>query len=241
MPRDHWDHPGLDARGRKPSQRTGKLYGLDEVSPRLRAFKGAKPAQGPSSIKGWLIASAIVMAAVGIVSTRRHNISLEAPSTPNVARIPKLPIGGPRRPEVISAISPKPEAPFPPSGYELRHKRYSFRPDNGPVEIDARLISPKHVVVRIYDWDSDQPVSTIYMDRGAVHKTVLPPGNYRFRIAVGDTWEGDQALFGPATRVQRTEKPSIISRTSHSVTGFVLQLSPPAGNLPAEQTSSWDF
>lgn len=234
MPRDHWEHNDLNPRGRR-------LYGNTETSPRLKRMGRDRRRMGGSSRPGWLIASAIIAAAAGFVYFRAGLASATLDGAHEPAKTRALLHPPKRPPEAVITLSPEPAVPFPPSGLEIRHTRYTFDPHNGPFSIDARTIETAHVVVRVYSWSTDKPVATVYLDRGTFHRSVLPPGGYRFRIAYGDNWNGDEKLFGPSTTVQRTERPSAIVRNGRSSSGFVLQLNPPTGNLPATQTGAWSF
>lgn len=227
MPRDHWDHEYLNPRGATVH----------------RLGQSRRPQMGParSSARAWLIASALAGGLVFVGNHARELNSRHAPTRGDEPNSGFAALTARKPPETVAAYEPGIKAQFPTSGRELRHEKFVFSPANAPLSIDATTIPRAHAVVRIYEWSSDRPIATIYLDRGAIHETFLAPGDYRLRMAYGDRWQGDEKLFGLSTEVSRTERPITMTYANGTRLGHKILLVSPTGNLPANPENAWRF
>ncbi len=78
---------------------------------------------------------------------------------------------------------------------------------------------PLRYYVRIEDADSGRLVMTVLLDGGHPLRTRLPFGSYRLDYAVGRTWYGPQALFGPGTRRFQLDRVFPFRHSGHRYLG----------------------
>jgi hypothetical protein len=194
-----------------------------------------------SSAKAWVVAGALIGGLIIVGHNARQMNSRANERPPEASQVGFEALTARKPPATIATYEPGENVAFPTSGRELRHEKFVFSPSNAPLSLDATTIPRAHAVVRIYEWSSDKPIATVYLDRGAVHETYLAPGDYRLRFAYGDRWQGDEKLFGLTTEVSRTERPISMIYANGRRQGHRILLVSPVGNLPANPESTWRF
>jgi hypothetical protein len=64
-----------------------------------------------------------------------------------------------------------------------------------------------HYLIKVVEWETGKVVQTLFVRSGEKAVVKLPIGRYKIRFAAGETWYGDQNLFGRSTRYgEFTEK-----------------------------------
>ena len=135
----------------------------------------------------------------------------------------------------VTATNPPDFVPegFPPNGYQLWHIEV---PDIawGPLAVIAPVTGGElHFVVRLRDWATDRPITTLFMTTGGYATTMLPVGAYRMTVASGEHWDGLARMFGAATRVTRSVDPVLIVPRRGGVVGATVNLEGSiTGNFP---------
>jgi len=77
---------------------------------------------------------------------------------------------------------------------------------------------------------------------GGSLETEVPLGSYDLVYATGDTWYGEEALFGHNTQFYQTDRPMIFSQQGSTIKGVVISLVKRAGgNLRSNRLNSTDF
>ena len=54
----------------------------------------------------------------------------------------------------------------------------------------------------LIDNETGEDALAAYITGGAFFKVLVPPGIFRLSFATGDTWEGEEGLFGPGAETQ---------------------------------------
>jgi hypothetical protein len=126
-------------------------------------------------------------------------------------------------------------------------------PANGSVRmyVDEQRLAPLqivtkgqdvHYLVKLLDWNTNQPVQTIFVRSGHRVDTKVPLGLYRLKYAAGDNWLGDKELFGDSTIYKKAKKRFDFQEKDTQVTGYYVELIfQPGGNLPTTKIlkSEW--
>jgi len=97
--------------------------------------------------------------------------------------------------------------------------------------------------VKLVDAANGAPVMTIFINKGETAKVKVPLGNYEMLFATGDTWYGDQYLFGPSTQYSKADKvyPFAIN-ASGEIGGWTVDLTPQVnGNLHMKNISDSEW
>ncbi len=67
-----------------------------------------------------------------------------------------------------------------------------------------------HYLIKVVDWETGKVVQTLFVRSGEKAEVKLPIGQYKLRFAAGETWYGDQKVFGRSTRYgEFTEKSDL--------------------------------
>jgi len=99
-----------------------------------------------------------------------------------------------------------PPLPLPPHGETVRW----YSGDCLPV---LNVVTPQggHTFVKVESWDTGSPVATLFVHSGMKASVNLPPGSYRIKFAVGETWYGNKYLFGPPTQCSVAKEPCTLN------------------------------
>jgi hypothetical protein len=95
-----------------------------------------------------------------------------------------------------------------------------------------------NMIVKLEDWGTGTVVCWFFVREGETFETPIPEGNYRFKIATGKTWYGEEHLFGrEASYSSISNNVEIPKRTN-----FTLNLTPSVGGtLNSEKIEAADF
>ena len=77
---------------------------------------------------------------------------------------------------------------------------------------------------KLTDWETGAPVQTIFIRAGQTAETTVPLGSYRLRYAAGETWLGEEKLFGDATIYSQADKRFDFERQGNQVSGYTVEL-----------------
>lgn len=148
-----------------------------------------------------------------------------------------LPTDQPGSPvETGSTKEALPELPLPENGYgkfffkkSKTSSRLKFVPPIGTQD---------NMIVKLEDWDTGKAVCWFFVREGKAVETPIPEGSYRFKIATGKKWYGEQHLFGrEATYSSISNNVKIPARTI-----YTLNLTPSvSGTLRDETIDAADF
>lgn len=138
--------------------------------------------------------------------------------------------------ETASAEETLPEIPLPKNGYgkfffkkSKASSKLKFVPQSG---------SQGNMIVKLEDWETGKVVCWFLVREGNTVETPIPEGNYRFKIATGEKWYGEEHLFGrEATYSSISSNVKIPVRTI-----YTLNLTPSVGGtLQDESIEAADF
>lgn len=111
----------------------------------------------------------------------------------------------------------------------------SSLPDNGhvffkqsdhpiaPLEIVTKNQN-YHYYVKVSEANSNKTVETFFLRSGGTVKTKLPLGTYIIKYATGQTWYGEDKLFGKDTQYNKTDRTFRFTRNKDQITGFRIEL-----------------
>jgi hypothetical protein len=81
-----------------------------------------------------------------------------------------------------------------------------------------------HYFVKLTDWNTDTVVQTIFVRAGHSAETTVPLGSFRLKYAAGETWQGEDELFGDETIFSRAEKRFDFTQEGNNVSGYRVEL-----------------
>lgn len=106
-----------------------------------------------------------------------------------------------------------------------------------PLTIQAPAKSDANFVVLLDHWTSKSPVAMVPVRSGEVARLQVPLGQYRITLVKGTGWQGSERLFGRNLSSREVVHPLNFAMVGNQITGHVIQLETPAGNL--ETRPSW--
>lgn len=115
---------------------------------------------------------------------------------------------------------PTPEVPRPASG--LYSQNLYGQPAIAPLEIRSQ--SGSDYFVKVTNQYTGEDVSTIYIRGGDTISIEVPLGTYEIKYASGETWYGDQKLFGTQTSYSKADELFTFSDTGYQITGYTITL-----------------
>ena len=95
-----------------------------------------------------------------------------------------------------------------------------------PATLPLQVRSPpgRDHVIFLTRADMDTPEVTGFIQGGAFFRLLVPPGEWRIRIASGTDWQGEDALFGPETEWQELPETLRFGAGKSRLNGHVLTL-----------------
>lgn len=120
----------------------------------------------------------------------------------------------------LSAILGNQIQPLPRNGDQ---SSYVVKEAIAPLTIVTRA-NGNHYFVKITDWYTNETVATIFIRDGQTVETLLPLGSYKIKYAIGETWYGEQLLFGPNTSYSEAEKRFDFTMSEDVATGYTVEL-----------------
>ena len=108
-------------------------------------------------------------------------------------------------------------------------------PQNGTIHVYSKWkrIAPLRIVtsgekvhyfVKLTDWNTDTVVQTIFVCAGRSAETTVPLGSFRLKYATGETWQGEDELFGDETIFSKAEKRFDFTQEGNNVSGYRVEL-----------------
>lgn len=129
-------------------------------------------------------------------------------------------------PEILSEsdLETTPDVQYPeqPLPYTGEVATYTSSEQIAPLEIKASLGS--HYLLKLVDSYTDKTVLTVFIRSGTTTKIDVPLGSYKIRYASGETWYGDEQLFGPRTICSKADKNFKFEVVGNQVNGFAITL-----------------
>ena len=100
----------------------------------------------------------------------------------------------------------------------------------------------RHYLVKLLDWESGQPLVTIFVRAEETSEIKVPIGKYRLKYASGQHWYGEQALFGTNMAAEQAIEPLIFAIENNQIAGHTVQFKAKmGGNMRAKNIDHQDF
>lgn len=110
-----------------------------------------------------------------------------------------------------------------------------------PLKIVPVSGSPNYYV-KLVDWTTQAPMLFFLHRSGEVLSTDVPVGQYELRYASGETWYGEEYLFGPDTGYRKADAQLDFEQEGNKVAGYTIQLIKQiAGNLKEIEITPSEF
>lgn len=130
-----------------------------------------------------------------------------------------------------------PPLPLPKNGVVRQY----FGKAVAPLKISTRHINQHHYIKLVNLLDNKE-LLTAFIRGDTTLKIGVPLGRYELRYAVGETWFGENFLFGPNTIFGKADKIFEFKQLGHKVFGYSVELFlQPNGNLRTQEISAFDF
>jgi DnaJ-domain-containing protein 1 len=110
--------------------------------------------------------------------------------------------------------------PLPTNGSVLR---YGSGEPVAPLEIRTRG-QDRHYFVKVVDHVTGEPVATMFVRGGQTAEALVPLGSYRVKYATGETWYGEDYLFGPETSYSEAAERFDFVNNGYQYSGYTLEL-----------------
>lgn len=78
--------------------------------------------------------------------------------------------------------------------------------------------------LKLVDWATHAPVLFFFIRSGEVLSAEVPLGEYELRYASGETWYGEEYLFGPETTYRKADAQLDFERKGNRVTEYTVEL-----------------
>jgi len=132
--------------------------------------------------------------------------------------------------------------PVPPSGV-----MYTYGSVGGPsrrLEAPFKIVAAQgsHFFLKLVDVATRQPAMSVFVRSGETVEVEAPLGTFEVRYASGDTWFGDELLFGSETAYSKADKLFTFEIVGSQVRGFTITLYKVAhGNLSTSRIRASEF
>ncbi len=143
--------------------------------------------------------------------------------------------------ECIKFLSRTPQGslPLPLPANGATHK-YSSGEGIAPLRIITR--PGGYYFVKLVDWESNLPVMTFFIHSGKTVDVDVPLGSYKLKYAAGQSWYGEEDLFGLDTIYSQAEKKFVFKIDGNQISGYSVELIlQPQGNLSTKRIAKSDF
>lgn len=110
--------------------------------------------------------------------------------------------------------------------------------------LSIRTGSGANYYIKLIDENTGSDAVAIYARGGHALNVEIPLGSYRVRYASGETWRGEQALFGPGNHTQYSEAGTVFHFRieGNRVLGYTIELiAQRGGNLPTRRIQPGQF
>lgn len=151
-----------------------------------------------------------------------YNVNADNPSLTGIPPQPAYSTPSYSDPIHTAPPSPfdEPSQPLPENGAA---QHYGGGEPVAPLEIRTRDHG-SHYFVKVADWVTGEPVATIFLRAGQSAETLVPIGTYRIRYATGETWYGEQFLFGPQTSYSEADRSFPFTEDGNQISGYTVEL-----------------
>jgi hypothetical protein len=96
--------------------------------------------------------------------------------------------------------------------------------------------------VKLVDHTTGRPIMAIFVQGGTTQEIDVPLGSFEMRYAIGETWYGEELLFGPSTTFSRAESKLDFYSDGDQVNGYTIELIKQIdGNLQTTTISASEF
>ena len=155
-----------------------------------------------------------------------------------IARIPKHNTTKNRTTGQLSRHTNKyPSVVLPQNGIS---KLYSYNSRVAPLEFNTAGNS--HFYIKLVDHTTGKTVMTVFVRSGSRVDVDVPLGDYIIKYASGDSWYGEEHLFGDETSYIAADDVFNFYQTDEGVSGYTITLyQVPGGNLQTNEIEASDF
>ena len=115
-----------------------------------------------------------------------------------------------------------PDYPTQPLPYSGQVRSFTSEACIAPFQIKAAQDS--HFLLKLVDSHNKSTALTVFVQGGTTVNIKAPLGNYEVRYAAGDTWYGDNLLFGPDTSYSKADETFAFRQIGNEVQGFTITL-----------------
>lgn len=102
--------------------------------------------------------------------------------------------------------------------------RTRARDVTAPLTIVSFTGSPNYYV-KLVGWSTHAPVAYFFIRSGEALSGEVPLGRYEIHYAAGNTWYGEEYLFGPDTTYSKADAELVFEREGDKLAGYSIQLS----------------
>ncbi len=179
--------------------------------------------------------------AIGLVlMLSAYNINAENPSLTGIPPQPSSSSSSSSQSSDLATTKTFNEPPQP-LPYNGTVQRYHTGERLSPLEIRTRGQN-RHYFVKVTDYYSDQPIATIFVRSGSSTEILVPLGTFRLKYATGQTWYGENYLFGSETRYSEADKAFYFTFDGYQYSGYTVELFLQTdGNLTTHQITPDQF
>ena len=97
-------------------------------------------------------------------------------------------------------------------------------------------------LMKFNDYSTNQTIFTVFLNKNENCNIKVPLGNYIITLARGNTWYGDDILFGENTNYMKYDKLISFYQDGLNIQGHYIDMTPtPTGNLDTDYISENDF
>jgi hypothetical protein len=135
----------------------------------------------------------------------------------------------------------EPAVPLPATGNVRTLWRSNRETVLAPLKVVTAAGSPNYYV-KIVDWKTHAARLVFFVRSGETTTVRLPLGVYELRYAAGETWYGEEYLFGPRTSYARADESFVFRTEGEKISGFTVELVKQInGNLSETRIRASDF
>jgi len=116
-----------------------------------------------------------------------------------------------------------------------------FEKGVAPLKISTRHTNQHHYI-KLVSLLYNKDILTAFIRGATTLEIEVPLGKYELRYAAGETWFGENYLFGPNTIFSKADKIFEFKQHGDKVAGYTIELYlQPHGNLRSQKISAFDF
>lgn len=121
------------------------------------------------------------------------------------------------------------------------HQKFTNVESIAPFKI-VTPAGPESYYVKLIDPFTGAPAMSFFIFGGQSFETEVPLGTYRVKYATGETWYGENYLFGSTTRYSEADKTFEFTVQGSQISGYTVELiRQPGGNLHTKSISANQF